>query len=656
MRLAIIEILLAAAPLAVFLFANRSRSAAPPISVFGRYQGHGSTAYDGTKRMSAYLTMADGTRLAYDLVLPTRKGIVATERLPALFKYTPYLRTWTIFDERGHNLIADFIDLTWRDKILMRLRYWFSVEGHLFDPLFRTKWLETMVKRGYAVIIVERPGTGASFGVLNADLEANAREIDEILNWIAAQAWSDGRVGMHGDSFQAIVQFAAAATGNPHLKAVFPASSPIEPYDSIEYRGGVYNKAFAAFFKGATAHLERLVTPVDEDKDRRLVRQALAQRRNATMGEQLDLGNPRFAFRDSLTPDGKQFWRGGSLYPFIDRINRAGVPIYMTTGWHDIFVGDLFFWWDNLTVPKRLTVRPLDHTGMDKTDVDLDYAAEAQRWFDRWLKGIDNGIMQEAPIHYYVMGAPQKGAWRESQSWPPAGPVSAPHYLAQGRSGTVSSANDGLLTTARPRGPVASDPLRIDYTTTTGKRSRWTAVNFPHDYPDRRAEDAKALTYTSPPMTEPQELTGHPVAHLWLATEAPDLDVFVYLEEVSADGASRYITEGTLRATHRKLGDMPFKTLGLPTHTHFQSDRMPVRPGEPIELAFALLPTSYGFAAGTRLRIAIAFADADNFETPIVTPVPSVSLLRDETHPSHIELPLTPSAETARSGPDEARL
>ena len=111
---------------------------------------------------------------------------------------------------------------------------------------------------------------------------------------------------MYGDSFQAMVQFVAAATGNPHLKAIFPASSPIELYDSIEYRGGVYNKAFAAFFAGAAAHLERLATPVDDDKDRSLLAQARAERQRATMGEQLDLSSQLYAFRDSLTPDGKR--------------------------------------------------------------------------------------------------------------------------------------------------------------------------------------------------------------------------------------------------------------------------------------------------------------------------------------------------------------
>jgi uncharacterized protein len=121
--------------------------------------------------------------------------------------------------------------------------------------------------------------------------------------------------------------------------------------------------------------------------------------------------------------------------------------------------------------------------------------------------------------------------------------------------------------------------------------------------------------------------------------------VFVYLEEVTAVGRSRYITEGTLRATHRKLGDAPFKTLGLPWHSHFASDLTPIPPMEPIELMFALLPTSYRFAAGSRVRITVAFADADNFETPILAPIPTVHMLRNAAHASYLELPFMPPAQ-----------
>ena len=630
-----------AVALALFLF-NRPAEQ-EQVSRFGQYRGYSEAAYDGTRRKSFYLRMADGTRLAYELILPTKEGKAASGRLPVLFKYTPYLRTWTIFDQNGKSLVSDFIQLSWMERTYMRLRYWLSKDGRYFDPLARTRWLEGLVKHGYAVVIVERPGTGASFGVFDPSFEANAKEVDEIFDWIAAQPWSNGKIGMFGDSFQAMVQFAAASTGNPHLKAIFPASSPLEMYDAIEYRGGVYNKAFSTFFAGAADHLESLVTPVDTDRQGMLLGQALEQRRNATLKERVDLSNPQYAFRDSVTAAGKLPWKGASLYPFIERINRAGVPVYMSTGWYDIFTGDMFYWYDSLTVPKRLTVRPLDHTGMDKTAKDLDYAAEAQRWFDYWLKGIPNGIMSEPPVHYYRVGAPKDEAWQAAAQWPPTADRRTPFYFASGNGQPAASANDGALSREAPAAGIASDVYTVDYTTTSGKQSRWTAVNFPHDYGDMRANDARALTYTTPPLDRATEITGHPVARLWFESNASELDAFVYLEEVESGGASRYITEGTLRASHRALAEPPFKNLGLPFHSHYRSDLAPMPAGQPIELVFALLPASHVFAKGSSIRIAVAFADADNFTTPALDPRPQVRILRNAAHASVVELPVIPA-------------
>ena len=389
-----------------------------------------------------------------------------------------------------------------------------------------------MVKHGYAVIVVERPGTGASFGVMTVSMEAVAREDNEILDWIAAQGWCDGNIGMYGDSWQAMVQFTAASTGNPHLKAIFPAASQLEMYDSIEFPGGVYNKAFNSFAAGAISYLENLATPVDRDKDGALLAQARQERNNAILGQALTMVG-QVPFRDSVLPDGEDLWRDHlALYPFIDRVNRSGVPVYMTVGWYDIFTRDMFFWYDNLTVPKRLTVRPLDHSGMDATGFDLDYAAEALRWFDHWLKGIDNGIMGEPPIHYYAMGSPKREVWRTSDRWPLENQKPTRLYLGQGQTGSITSANDGYLTMAAPAAPEAFDAYTVDYTTTSGKKSRWVAIDELHNYPDMRANDAKALTYTTAPLEADTEITGHPVAHLWLTTDAPDLDIFVYLEEV----------------------------------------------------------------------------------------------------------------------------
>jgi len=600
------------------------------VSAFGKYEGYSEAIYDDARRTSDYLMLSNGTRLAYDLMLPMKKGTPAEGRLPVLFKYTPYLRTFTIFDEKGKNIIADLYDLGWKERAMLRIRYWISDQGRFMDPLFRTGWLKNMVKHGYAVIVVERPGTGASFGKLNPSFEAGAREVDEILNWIAAQEWCNGNIGMYGDSWQGQIQFSAASTGNPHLKAIFPASTWLDNYTGSLYPGGVYNKAFGDFFTWSQKFLNsNVVTPVDRDQDGQLLAQARAERGDATVGDKFTEVFKQFRFRDSTTPEGYKIWLDSMAHPpFMNRVNQARVPTYMVAGWYDLFVRDMFQLYSNLSVPKRLLVRPLDHSGIEKKHPDLDVGVEAHRWFDYWLKGIHNGIMDEPPLHYYLLGASAKEAWRSADSWPVK---------------NVGKKNFYFGPTLQPETPSAFgtfDTYRLDYSTTTGNLSRWTAVNWGHKYPNMRSNDAKALTCTTVPLDSPVQVIGHPVVHIWLRTDAPDLDLFVYLEEVDDEGNSTYVTEGNLRASHRALGRASFENLGLPWHNHFKSELQAIPAGEPMELVFDLLPTAYQFSKGRRIRVTVAFADADNFDTPAIDPVPVVHLLREKNHPSFIELPL----------------
>jgi putative CocE/NonD family hydrolase len=600
------------------------------VSAFGKYEGYSEALYDDARRTSDYLMLSNGTRLAYDLMLPMKKGTPAEGRLPVLFKYTPYLRTFTIFDEKGKNIIADLYDLGWKERAVLRIRYWITDQGRFMDPLFRTAWLKNMVKHGYAVLVVERPGTGASFGRLNPTFEAGAREVNEILNWIAAQEWCNGNIGMYGDSWQGQIQFSAASTGNPHLKAIFPASTWLDNYTGSLYPGGVYNKAFGDFFTWSQKFLNsNVVTPIDRDQDGQLLAQARAERGDATVGDKFTEVFKQFRFRDSTTPEGYKIWLDSMAHPpFMNRVNQARVPIYMVAGWYDLFVRDMFQLYTNLSLPKRLLVRPLDHSGIEKKHFDLDFGVEAHRWFDYWLKGIDSGIMDEPPIHYYLLGASAKEAWRTADSWPVKSVEKESLYFGP---------------TLEPEPPAASgtyDSCRVDYSTTTGKLSRWTAVNWGHKYSNMRSNDAKALSCTTAPLVSPVQVIGHPVVHLWLSTETPDLDVFVYLEEVDEDGNSTYITEGNLRASHRALGKASFENLGLPWHDHFISGLQAILPGEPFELVFDLLPTAFEFSKGRRIRTTVAFADADNFETPVIDPAPVVHLLRDRKYPSCINLPL----------------
>ena len=202
------------------------------------------------------------------------------------------------------------------------------------------------------------------------------------------------------------------------------------------YPGGVYNKAFGQFLNWSLRFLDsKIVTPVDRDKDGALLAEARRERGAATLGRQLteELFR-RFPFGDSVTEDGHKLWVEYALYSYIDRVNGSGVPVYGVAGWYDFVARDMFLIYANLSVPKRLLVRPLDHSEIERSSSDIDLGTEALRWFDYWLKDVHNGIMDEPPIHYYVTGAPKDQAWRVSSQWPPQSSNAARYYFGKEKS------------------------------------------------------------------------------------------------------------------------------------------------------------------------------------------------------------------------------
>ncbi|MCP4633271.1 MAG: CocE/NonD family hydrolase, partial [candidate division Zixibacteria bacterium] len=247
---------------------------------------------------------------------------------------------------------------------------------------------------------------------------------------------------------------------------------------------------------------------------------------------------------------------------------------------------------------------------------DLDTDAEAHRWFDYWLKGVKNGIMDEPTIHYYVMGAPEKMAWRSATKWPLKNEKRIRFYFSTSTTNKLDSVGRGLLTREQPKSSNEFDTYLINYSTTTGKYSRWNSVIQEIVYPDMSDNDSKSLTYTTHPLERDIEITGHPIIYLIISAQTTELDFFVYLEEIDKDDRSKYITEGCLRTSHRTLKKPSFQNHGLPYNRSNQGDIKNLKPGEPAKLVFDLLPTAYLFHKGNRIRITIACADFDNFDTP----------------------------------------
>ena len=181
----------------------------------------------------------------------------------------------------------------------------------------------------------------------------------------------------------------------------------------------------------------------------------------------------------------------------------------------------------------------------------------------------------------------------------------------------------------------------MDYDAGSGELSRWASgVGISIDYSDRRQRDKKLLVYDSAPLDRDMEVTGHPVITLYISSTATDGNFIAYIEEVTPGGDVRYVTEGNLRAVHRKVSRKkpPYK-LFVPYHTFKKEDAMPLVPGEIGEITFDLLPTSYLFRKNNKIRIAISGADRHHYLNPPGAP-PVIHAHRTKTHPSHIALPV----------------
>jgi putative CocE/NonD family hydrolase len=188
-----------------------------------------------------------------------------------------------------------------------------------------------------------------------------------------------------------------------------------------------------------------------------------------------------------------------------------------------------------------------------------------------------------------------------------------------------------------------SDRYQVDPTAATGLNNRWHAqtAGKPILFPDRAENDKKLMVYDTSSLENDTEITGHPVVHLYIRSNATDGQFFVYLETVDPDGRVRMLTEGQLRGLHRKVSDdtPPYKMFG-PYHSLKEKDALPLIPGEVAEIAFDLFPISVLLKKGQRIRLAIAGADADVFAPILGCESPALTVERNSVYASCIELPI----------------
>lgn len=572
---------------------------------------------------SLYVTMADGCRIALDVHLPDGD---ASRRWPTVLILTPYVRRFELA-EGANDVEASPNSFRYRDMF---------------------------TARGYAVVVVDARGTGASFGT--RDSFRSPRERDDyraIADWIVAQPWSDGAIGATGISYLGAACDFLASTGHRAVKAIAPLFAVWDTWADNYYPGGMLIKRLALVYDELMLALDhdrrdlraqfsyfsnpalKGPQPVDADSDGSLAREAVREHlANFRMPDFMT----EFKFRDDSLPYDPSFTPASfSPYNYLDQIPKD-VAVYAISGWMDgagYANGTLSRY---LTLPnaeRRVMLGPWDHGARvnvspwrARVEPELPVLGEVLRFFDQHLAGRDTGLKDEAPIHYFTVHAEE---WRASAEWPPV------KGAAQ-----LYTAPDGQLATAQPNAP-SQVTYQANFAAGTGFQTRYEriagidATAYYADWPQRQDQ---LLSFTGPALERELEIAGHPVVSLWLASSEPDAAVFVYLTEVEADGTARYVTEGLLRAIHRALAPAPrhYRTT-WPWRSFSRAAAKPMPAGEPQLLRFALLPTAWRFAKGSRIRVSIAGADADHFvQTPHGRP-PLLAVLSGGEKASMIELP-----------------
>lgn len=579
----------------------------PPESAPGRYRGYSPALYDDVQRSSVHVPAADGTRLAIDIYRPMRDGRVETGPLPVIFQFTPYNRATRLPDG--------------------------TVQPYAKFPL-------GLAAHGYVLAIADVRGKGASFGTRSGPADANELgDAATLVEWLGKQPWSSGKLGLNGCSYNGSTALQAARAPSNYVKAVFVGSSMFDQYGAFA-PGGIASRGLLDDVVPAAR-----VVGVDGDGGERLKLQALAEQRANTDTGKFFAASP---YRDDRNPyTNTRWWIEASLYPHLATLRRD-IAFYFHAGYFDAYGTQTLLQYLNLPNPKRLLYSAASHCESPNFNLDL----ERLRFFDHWLKGTPNGIMQEPPVLVEIKRARDGTEWRALPAWPSQAARSR-YYLAPqappptpGTRGGPMPWFDGSLQ-ATPPGPGQPE-VRL------AKLPEIAPIVL-YGYPVAGVE-AHSANYTLPAQALGREIVGRPSARIWIRSAAPDADIYAYLEAVHRRGGAEVIASSVLRASHRKTGSAPYDTGGVPWHTHLRADALPLPPGTPVALEFAFSATAYALQPGDLLRLSVSTRNprAGAGQAP-----PEVSIVSDAAHPSWIEVPdvdtrdwaLNPAPGWRRSGP-----
>ncbi len=558
--------------------------------------------------------MRDGKRMAADIYRPRN----AAGKVPVIFVRTPYnFNFWDVRNGAPRDMHAE---------------------------------LEA-VKRGYAYVEMNERGhffSEGNYDILGPPLTDGT----DAISWMAGQPWSNGKVGTIGCSSTAEWQLGVAAQGNPAFAAMIPQGfgagvGRVKPYyeQGNWYRGGAVQMLFISWIYGEQNQVRPMFPPNTSQED------LIAASKLFDLAPQMPpvdwskalthlpekdiikaVSGPRGIFADRMevstggamikrAPNDPEWYRGGLWHDDMP----INVPGFWFMSWYDVSIGPNLAAYNYVRKTARPDIaneqyaviaptlhcgykRATEHTVVgerDMGDARLDYDELTYGWFDHFLKGEDNQVLEKMPkVRYYTMGL---NKWQTADTWPPAGAQPMTLFLASGGKAN-SLTGDGALA---PAAPGADHPDGFTYdpmnpVPSYGGNVCCTGNAVTGGAFDQRKMEARAdiLVYTSEPLKEGIEASGPIEATLYVSSDAKDTDFTVKLIDVYPDGTAYNLDETIQRVRYRNGYEQPLAWM---------------EPGKVYKVTLQPMTTSNYFAAGHRIRIEVSSSNFPRFDRNLNT-------------------------------------
>ncbi len=481
-----------------------------------------------------WIIMSDGCKLAAKIWLPLD---VESKPVPAILEYIPYRK---------------------RD----------------FKAVRDSKIHRYFAQNGYAAIRVDMRGSGDSDGVLKDEyLPQELNDGLEVLEWIAKQKWCTGNIGMMGISWGGFNALQIASLGSPYLKAIITVSSSDDRYnDDVHYMGGCMltdNLSWASTMFSYNSLPPDPAIVGESWKDMWLER----------------LEGSGLWLKKWLEHQRKDdYWKHASVSENYDKIT---CPVFAISGWADGYSNTVFRLMENLKVPKKALIGGWGHKypNLGGPGPGIDFLNEAIKWWDHWLKGIKNGILNEPNMRFWMQDSvsplipKSPGRWIAEDEWPSPKVENKELYLSFGR-----------IHETKPEFEVEEHRIRspLSVGLFAGKWYSYAeSTDLPHD---QNVEDGGALTFETPELEEDIEILGSPLVELEVESDQPVAMIAIRLNDVCREGTSTRVTYGLLNLTHRKSNEDP--------------ENLVV--GQKYKVCINLNHVAQKFPAGNKIRLAIS--------------------------------------------------